>query len=392
MAGPFPPPVRISGPRAVPCLLAPSDPPQHTHSPHVTAPEPDAAMPPEGSVSPEPIRAPRERPARVRISIVVPIFNEVESLELLHAEIQAAMEEFGEEWEVVYVDDCSTDGSFGVLKELWESDTHVRLVKFRTNCGQTAAMAAGFDTARGELVATMDGDLQNDPGDIPRMVHMIEQGYDIVAGWRRNREDGFILRRVPSMAANRIIGWLTGVKIHDTGCTLKLFRAKVVRSMSIYADQHRFLPVLSASSGARITETVVNHRARQFGTSKYGLSRATRVMLDILSVKLIAQFSQRPLHYFGLISLSFLGFTTFFALLGLVSLDGSSGPGSRSLVQAVTGDFRIHPLEMIAVGIVIILMMTVVFFAMLGLLGELAVKASGIHRRGTLSRILNELH
>lgn len=325
------------------------------------------------------------------MSVVVPIYNEVESLGLLHQEVQAAMGAFGTEWEVIYVDDCSTDGSFGLLKGLWENSSHVRVVRFRTNCGQTSAMAAGFDVARGELVATIDGDLQNDPGDIPRMVHMIDQGYDIVAGWRRNREDGYILRRLPSITANRIIALLTGVKIHDTGCTLKLFRAKIVRHMSLYADQHRFLPVLSASSGARITETVVNHRARRFGKSKYGLSRATRVMLDILSVKLIAQFSQRPLHYFGLISLSFLGFTTFFAVLGLISLDGLPG-GSPFLGGAVTEDYRIHSLEMIAVGVVTILMMTVVFFAMLGLLGELAVKASGIHRRGTLSRILNELH
>ena len=328
----------------------------------------------------------------MRLSVVVPIYDEAESLPVLHREICAALDGWGGVWEVIYVDDCSRDGSLRVMEDLWKADDRVRIVKFRRNFGQTAALAAGFEETRGELVATLDGDLQNDPADIPRMIGLLEQGYDIVAGWRRNRHDGYWLRRVPSMAANRLISWITGVRIHDTGCTLKIFRSELVRSMSIYADQHRFLPVLSAGSGARITETVVNHRPRRFGTSKYGIGRATRVLLDILSVKLIAQFSQRPLHYFGLLSLSFLGLGLFFGLIGFVSLDPDPASGQQSFGQTVTGNFALNNWETVVISIVILLLVMVVFFAMLGLLGELAVKASGMHRRGILNRILNELH
>jgi glycosyltransferase involved in cell wall biosynthesis len=324
--------------------------------------------------------------------VVVPVFNEEDSLPVLQQEIVAALEPAGMDFEILYVDDCSTDGSLGVMKRLWEQDPRVRIVKFKRNSGQTAAMAAGFDRARGELVATLDGDLQNDPADIPRMIELLETGYDIVAGWRQRREDGFVLRRLPSKVANRLIALISGVRIHDTGCTLKIFRSALVRSLSIYADQHRFLPVLSVGSGARVAEMVVNHRARRYGQSKYGLSRATRVLLDLLSIKLLAQFSQRPLHYFGMLALGFLGVGMAFAMMGLFAIDPDPTRGQQSLPQVASGDFVINDWELIVVSIVMVVMMTVVYFAMLGLLGELAVKASGMHRRRILDRILNELH
>jgi glycosyltransferase involved in cell wall biosynthesis len=353
-----------------------------------------AASPNHGS-EPLIIRRPGPDPRpthRPRLSVVVPVFNEEGSLPVLHQEIVAALEPAGIDFEVLYVDDCSSDGSLGVMKRLWEQDPRVRIVKFKRNSGQTAAMAAGFDRARGELVATLDGDLQNDPADIPRMISILEQGYDIVAGWRRRREDGFVLRRLPSRLANRLISLISGVRIHDTGCTLKIFRSALVRSLSIYADQHRFLPVLSVGSGARVTETVVNHRARRYGHSKYGLSRATRVLLDLLSIKLLAQFSQRPLHYFGILALGFLGVGLAFAMLGMFSIHPSSNGTAEVLSVVSAGDRARQDWELVAASIVMVVMMTVVYFAMLGLLGELAVKASGMHRRRILDRILNELH
>lgn len=326
------------------------------------------------------------------VSVVVPIFNEVESLPLLHDEIVKALEPTGRPFEVLYVDDCSTDGSLRCMLKLREADPRVRVVKLRRNYGQTAAMGAGFEETRGAVVATLDGDLQNDPADIPRMLGIMDEGYDIVAGWRKKREDGFLLRRFPSILANRLIAEVTGVRIHDTGCTLKIFRASLVRRMSLYADQHRFLPVLSAGSGARVTETVVNHRPRRFGHSKYGLSRAIRVLLDLLSIKLISQFSHRPLHYFGLFSVIFFGGALFISLVGLVSLDPNPDRGEQGLTDVALGNFTLNDWEWMIVSTVIIMLMGTVYFALLGLLSELAVKASGMHRRGILGRILNELH
>ena len=323
----------------------------------------------------------------ILVSVVVPIFNEEESLPVLHGEIHGALEPTGWGWEVIYVDDCSTDRSLGVMIGLRNEDQHVRIVKFRRNYGQTAALGAGFDNAGGRVVATLDGDLQNDPADIPRMVTLLDEGFDIVAGWRKQREDGFLFRRLPSIFANRMIAWFTGVAIHDTGCTLKVFRRELVRSLSIYADQHRFLPVLSAGSGARVCEVVVNHRPRLYGQSKYGLSRATRVLLDLLSIKLIVQFSQRPLHYFGLLSLTFIGLGLFFAAVGLVPLFGDD-PGA----ELPDGRYLINEWESIIVSILMLVFLLGFYYALLGLLSELVVKASGMHRRGILNRILNELH
>ena len=324
------------------------------------------------------------------LSVIVPIMDEEESLPELYREIAAMLDGMGlvgHRSEIILVDDYSQDASLYVMLELRASDPRVRVVKFRRNFGQTAAIAAGFDVAQGRVVATLDGDLQNDPADIPRMLAQLEKGFDVVAGWRKKRHDGFILRRLPSIIANRLIAIFTGVSIHDTGCTLKLFRRELVKSMSIYAEQHRFLPVLSAGSGARVTEMVVNHRPRRYGSSKYGIMRATRVLLDLLTVKLIAQFSHRPLQYFGTLSFGFFLLGMLFGFAGLFGLATEGSPG-----MALPPGGGLNDWEMSIWTILLLLFSLFVFFALLGLLGELAVKASGMHRRSTLDRILNELH
>ena len=306
----------------------------------------------------------------VDISIVVPIFDEQPSLELLHAEIARSLDAFGRPWEVLYVDDRSRDGSFRTLIELRGRDPRVGIIRLRMRCGQTAAMQAGFDHARGRIVVTLDGDLQNDPADIPALVTRVEQGYDVAAGWRKQRYDGFVLRRLPSRIANYLIQLVTRVPIHDTGCTLKAFRRELLERMPIYAEQHRFLPAISAGAGARVSEVLVNHRPRRFGRSKYGLGRATRVLLDLLAVKMMASFSQRPLSFFA-------GLATPFALAACVVLGTALyqgfAPQSTWSVRLVYG--------------FTLLFLSVPNFLLLGLLAELAVKASGMH--GTrIARVL----
>ncbi|MBL8857417.1 MAG: glycosyltransferase family 2 protein [Planctomycetes bacterium] len=313
------------------------------------------------STAPEPIAS----LTPIRISVVVPVFDEEQNLPILHSEIAASLNALGVEWEVLYVDDKSRDRSLSVMLKLWRADPHVRIVKFRARSGQTAAMAAGFDHARGEIVVTLDGDLQNDPADIPQLVAELERGYDIVAGWRKSRQDGFVLRKLPSRIANRLIAWVTGVRIHDTGCTLKAFRRDLVKNLPIYAEQHRFLPAMSAGGGARVSEIVVNHRPRRFGRSKYGIGRATRVLLDLLSIKMISSFSHRPLQYFALLTAPFM--------LGLFAY-------VVSLVVAR------EPLNFdtqwgrVAIVLFMLVFMLCAYFVMLGLLAELVVKASGLHR------------
>jgi glycosyltransferase involved in cell wall biosynthesis len=300
----------------------------------------------------------------VQISVVVPVFDEEANLPPLHAEIAATFASMGVAWEVIYVDDRSRDRSLAIMLELREADPHVRVIQFRGRSGQTAALAAGFDHAQGEIVITLDGDLQNDPADIPRLVEELERGYDIVAGWRRSRRDGFVLRKFPSRTANRLIAYVTGVQIHDTGCTLKAFRRNLVKNLPIYAEQHRFLPAMSAGSGARVSEVVVNHRARRFGRSKYGISRLLRVLLDLLAIKMVTAFGQRPLAYFGLLTLPFVFALFVFAcdcLVNIGTLDFDSQWGRGALIVNT------------------LVAMVVIFFVGLGLVAELAVKASGMH-------------
>lgn len=322
---------------------------------------------------------------RVDLSVVVPIFDEEESLPILHGEIATALDSLDLRSEILYVDDCSRDTSLRCMLELRDRDPRVRVIKFRRNSGQTAALAAGFDESRGQIVVTLDGDLQNDPADIPGMIERLEQGFDVVAGWRKDRQDGFVLRRFPSILANRLIARVTGVDIHDTGCTLKAFRGPLIKSLTIYAEQHRFLPVLSAGSGAKVTEMVVNHRARRFGSSKYGINRALRVLVDLLVIKFIAQFSHRPMQYFGAIA---VGIMVVGALFGVAAALGLYASMDSTEISGIT----LEDWSMAVVTALAVFFSGFVYFAFLGLLAELAVKASGMHQRSTLDRILNELH
>jgi glycosyltransferase involved in cell wall biosynthesis len=233
------------------------------------------------------------------ISVVVPMRNESPNVRDLYDEVTRALTAFGRPYEILTIDDGSTDDTFRVLAGLQASDPRLRVIRFRRNFGQTAAFAAGFARARGRYIVTMDGDLQNNPADIPAMVKRIDDGADIVAGWRKDRKDAFINRRLPSMIANAIISSTTGVKLHDYGCSLKVFRAEVVKGMRLYGEMHRFLPAIASEQGVEIVEHVVDHRARKHGSSKYGISRTIRVVLDLMTVKFLSSYSTKPLHTFG---------------------------------------------------------------------------------------------
>jgi glycosyltransferase involved in cell wall biosynthesis len=238
------------------------------------------------------------------ISVVVPMRNEAPNVEQLYHELTTTLEGFGRAYEVLAVDDGSTDKTFPLLAELQKKDSRLRVIRFRRNFGQTAAFAAGFQHARGRYIVTSDGDLQNNPKDIPAMIRLIEQGPDIVAGWRKDRKDPFLNRRLPSMIANAIISFATGVKLHDYGCSLKVFRSEIVKPMRLYGEMHRFLPAIASEQGVDIVEHVVDHRPRLHGKSKYGISRTIRVVLDLLTVKFLSSYSTRPLQMFGSIGVS----------------------------------------------------------------------------------------
>src|SRR4051812_36864270 len=237
------------------------------------------------------------------ISVVIPMRNESLSVAELYRELTTVLEGFGRPYEIIAIDDGSTDDTFEQLAALQVRDPRLRVIRFRRNFGQTAAFAAGFAHARGRLVVTFDGDLQNDPRDIPAMVALIDQGNDIVCGWRKDRKDAFLNRRLPSMLANGLISWATGVKLHDYGCSLKVFRSEVVKPLRLYGEMHRFLPAIASQLGVRIAEMVVNHRPRRAGVTKYGITRTVRVILDLATVKFLLSYSTRPLQIFGLLGL-----------------------------------------------------------------------------------------
>lgn len=233
------------------------------------------------------------------ISVVLPVYNEVDNLVPLHAELSEALQAFGRSYEILYIDDGSRDASFEVLRRIRDGDPHVRLLRFRRNFGQTAAVAAGLERTTGKVVVTLDSDRQNDPRDIARLVARLEEGYDLVSGWRRDRKDDFLNRRLPSLTANWLIRAITGVHVHDYGCMLKVYRGDLARELKLYGEMHRFIPAIAADLGARVDEMVVNHRPRVAGTSKYGISRVVRVVLDLLTVKFLSVYSTRPIHVFG---------------------------------------------------------------------------------------------
>jgi glycosyltransferase involved in cell wall biosynthesis len=239
----------------------------------------------------------------MRLSIIVPFYNEAESIEAMYRAIVAAMQPLAIPYEMVFVDDGSQDTTLALASKLARNDSRVRVVQFRRNFGQTPAMAAGIEHARGEILVTMDGDLQNDPGDIRYFLEKIDEGYDIVVGWRFNRQDKLVSRKIPSQIANRLISSVTGVRIHDNGCSLKAYRASIIKSIPLYSEMHRFIPAMASIAGPRIAEIKVRHHARQFGKSKYGISRVYRVLLDLLVIKTLASFLARPLRWFWLLSM-----------------------------------------------------------------------------------------
>jgi glycosyltransferase involved in cell wall biosynthesis len=235
------------------------------------------------------------------LSVVIPIRNESPNIAELHRDISDALDRWGRSYEILAIDDGSSDDSFDELCRIQARDSRWRIIRFRRNFGQTAAFAAGFRHARGRIIATSDGDLQNDPRDLPAMIQKLDEGYDIVCGWRKDRKDPFLTRRLPSGLANKLISFSTGVKLHDYGCSLKVFRADVVKPLKLYGEMHRFLPAIASEQGVNIAEVVVNHRARRAGRSNYGLSRTFRVVLDLVTVKFLMSYSTRPLQMFGLI-------------------------------------------------------------------------------------------
>ncbi|HEY2941632.1 MAG TPA: glycosyltransferase family 2 protein [Vicinamibacteria bacterium] len=241
-----------------------------------------------------------------RISVVIPVYNEAENVADLHRELTSSLLSLGQPYEIILVDDGSTDSSLERLLALESADPRVRVLRLRRNFGQTAAFSAGFDHARGEIVVTSDGDLQNDPADIPRLVAKLDEGYDMVCGWRRQRRDP-VSKRIPSWFANRIISAATGVHLHDYGCSLKAIRSEVVKGLRLYGEMHRFIPAVASWMGVTLAEVPVNHRPRTRGRSKYGLGRTVRVLLDLFTVKFLLAYGTRPAHLFGQLGLAFGG-------------------------------------------------------------------------------------
>jgi glycosyltransferase involved in cell wall biosynthesis len=236
------------------------------------------------------------------ISIFIPVYNEEDNINLLQEKITAALSPTQYSYEIIYVDDGSKDTSYSILSQIADNNSNVKVIKFRRNHGQTAAMSAGIDAASGKVLIPMDSDLQNDPIDIPRLMERINEGYDVVSGWRKNRKDTFINRKLPSMIANKLISWISGVSLHDYGCTLKAYKAEVLKDVKLYGELHRFIPICASWVGAKVTELPVNHHERQFGKSKYGINRTFKVILDLILMKFLTDFITKPIYFFGGIS------------------------------------------------------------------------------------------
>ena len=291
------------------------------------------------------------------LSVVVPLYNEEESLPYLVEQLTDALRPSGERFELVLVNDGSSDRTAEVLEQLSHNVPELVAVLLRKNYGQTAAMAAGFDVAQGDVIVSLDGDLQNDPADIPMLLAKLREGYDLVSGWRHQRQDAALQRKLPSRIANRLIGRVTGVKLHDYGCSLKAYRREVLSDMRLYGELHRFLPALAFIEGARITGVKVNHRARQFGTSKYGIDRTFRVLMDLLTVWFMKRFLTRPMYVFG--------------FGGLIAMLGSLLASSYLLVvKLMGGDIGNRPLLTLAV----VLGLAGIQLFCFGLLGELLIR------------------
>jgi len=293
---------------------------------------------------------------RPHLSLVVPVFNEADSLPDLQRRIVEAME--GADYEVLYVDDGSTDASLSVLTDIQKTCPRVRLISFRRNFGQTAALSAGFRYARGAIIVPLDADGQNDPADIPKLVKKLNEGFDIVSGWRKERKDNPVTRTLPSRMANWLIGKITGVYLHDYGCTLKAYRAESIQHIRLYGEMHRFIPALARWGGGRVTEMVVNHRPRTTGKTKYGLSRTFKVVLDLMTIKFLASFSTKPIYIFG--------------GLGVFCFFGSSITGLVVLLMKLVQGYSMNRNPLLIISLV--LMMAAIQFILMGLLAEMLVR------------------
>lgn len=295
---------------------------------------------------------------RPELSVFLPVYNEEPNLLPLHAKLDEALKTLGKSVEIIYVDDGSSDGSLKILRDLAQFDNRVRVVALKRNYGQTAAMAAGIDAARGNVLIPMDADLQNDPADIERLLEKLNQGYDVVSGWRKNRQDKVITRKIPSMIANRLISWIGGVPLHDYGCTLKAYRLESLESVRLYGEMHRFIPILASWEGARVAEIPVAHHARTMGKSKYGLSRTFKVVFDLMTIKFMASYQTKPIYIFGTFGMLAIALSLFAGLWAIV----------LKLWKGVS--FILTPLPVITV----VMLAIGVQFLLMGLLAEMLVR------------------
>jgi glycosyltransferase involved in cell wall biosynthesis len=295
------------------------------------------------------------------ISVFLPVLNEEPNLVPLHEKLDVALKQLGRPAEIIYVDDGSTDGSLDVLRKLARLDRRVRVVALRRNYGQTAAMAAGIHAARGDVLIPMDADLQNDPADIARLLEKLDEGYDVVSGWRKNRQDRLVTRKIPSMIANRLISWIGGVPLHDYGCSLKAYRRESLADVNLYGEMHRFIPIYASWAGARVAEIPVEHHARTMGKSKYGLSRTVKVIFDLMTIKFMASYQTKPLYVFGWVGLLTM-VVSFLCAVGAFVMKYLNWPHHADFVQT--------PLPILAM---VLLVLGIQFFLM-GLLAEMQVR------------------
>lgn len=293
-----------------------------------------------------------------KISIIVPVYNELENIARLLDSVRAAMDPTGEDYEIIFVNDGSTDGGEALLDAMPDADQRIRVIHFRRNFGQTAAMAAGFDYAAGDILIPLDADLQNDPGDIPAILAKLREGFDVVSCWRKNRQDPWITRKLPSMLANRLISRISKVPLHDYGCTLKGYRREVMEHVRLYGEMHRFIPVYASWAGARVTEIAVRHHPRKFGRSKYGLNRTFKVILDLITVKMLGSYSTKPMYFFGGV--------------GMFACAGGVFFGLWTLFDKYFNQIKAHnnPLLLLAVFLFII----GIQFILMGLVAELLIR------------------
>ena len=311
----------------------------------------------------------RQSPGGAEVSVVVPLLNEQENIGPLYEQITQSLTPAsaganlsprtrGYNYEIIFVDDGSTDNSFAILTRLQKADSKLRIIRFRKNFGQTAALSAGFTHARGKIIVAIDADLQNDPADIPKVIAKLNEGFDVVSGWRKKRHDNAVTRLLPSIIANWLIAKITGVKLHDFGCTLKAYRSEVLAETKLYGEMHRFIPALASWSGARIAECVVNHRPRTAGSAKYGLGRTLKVILDLITVKFLGSFSTKPIYIFG--------------GLGLVSALGAIASGLVVIYQKFISGFSMNRNPLLVLTAMLIT--ATIQFILMGLLAELLVR------------------